>query len=298
MKKLLALMLALTMVFALAACGAKDGGETTTTTEEITSEETTEATETEVDSTAEEAETDAAATEADTTVAEAETEAEAAAKAPETTEEILKVYNDAVSGAVDAKAGYSKSRTTTINNLNGGALLKIQLVVDTVNDFLGAGTKTYSNAKGKTDFMGKASLTAADVTSAKCTEKDGKYTIELAVKNGSSSANNSGTKDGSAINRTGLFVGEGDNSAFDYKSAANVHYALNHTDGASVESVTLNTSNVKVTAVIDAASGKLESLKIGFNFDVSLINVKYSIAKVSAADGDATTSVTFKDFKY
>ena len=214
---------------------------------------------------------------------------------PEGKEEILKVYNDAVNNAINAKAGYSKTRVTNIQSLDGGAVLKIGVVQDTVNNFLGVGTKTYTNNKGKADYMSKASLSAADVSSATCTEKDGKYTIELTVNNGSST---SGSNENAPINRTGIYVGTGDKSEFDYKSAPNIYYALNNTDGASVESVRVDTSNVKVKAVVDAETGNLENLVVSFNFSANLSNVKYTIAKVSTATGRADTTVTYKDFKY
>ena len=143
--------------------------------------------------------------------------------------------------------------------------------------------------------MSKASLSAGDVSNATCTEKDGKYTIELTVNNGSST---SGGSENAPINRTGIYVGTGDKSEFDYKSAPNIYYALNNTDGASVESVKVDTSNVKVKAVVDAETGNLENLVVSFNFAANLSNVKYTIAKVSTATGKADTTVTYKDFKY
>ena len=235
-------------------------------TEAAPAEETTEA-----------AETTTEATTAETTTEET-TEAK---KAPEGKEEILKVYNDAVNNAISKKAGYSKTRVTNINSLEGGKILDFQVVKDAVNDFLGVGTKNYTNSKGKAEYMGKASLSASDVSNATCTEKDGKYTIELTVNNGSSSASGSGKSDNSAINKTGVFVGSGDKSEFDYKSA-----------------VSVSTNSIKITAVVDAESGNLENLKVTFNFTADLTSVKYLIVTVKSATGRANTTVTYKDFKY
>ena len=303
MKKVLAIILALALtagcVVFLASCGNKTTEPETTAMTEAPVEETSE----DVSAPAEES-TEAPAEESTEAVTEettAETTTEEtteAKKAPEGKEEILKVYNDAVNNAISKKAGYSKTRVTNINSLEGGKILDFQVVKDAVNDFLGVGTKSYNNSKGKAEYMGKASLSASDVSSATCTEKDGKYTIEITVNNGSSNASGSGKSDNSAINRTGLYVGSGDKSEFDYKSAGNVYDALNGLDEASVQAVSVSTNSIKITAVVDAESGNLENLKITFNFTADLTSVKYLIVTVKSATGKANTTVTFKDFKY
>ena len=311
-KKILAILLALVMVCGLAACGAKTEepteAETTDLIEEISeeiSEEVSEAVSEEASEIAEEISEEVSEEvseavseeEAEEASEEASEEAETVA-VPSTTEEILKVYNDAINGAISAKAGYSKSRTTKVNSLDGGAVLKLGVVQDAVGDFLGEGTNTYNNAKGKTEFMSKASLTAADVKSATCTEKDGKYTIVLELKDGASSCSASGKTDTSPLNRSGLYVGETDKSEFDYKSAQNIYVAVNGLEDGSVESVKGTTSNAKITLVCDAESGKISTLDASFNFSADLTNVKYTIAKVATAKGDCSTIVSFSKFAY
>ena len=239
--------------------------------------------------------TTAATTKATTTTAPAET---TKASAPTTKKEIVKTYNDSVNGAISAKAGYSKTRVTTVNQLEGGAILKIKVAADAVKDFLGEGTKTYTNNKGKSEYMSKSSLSESDVTSATCTEKNGKYTITMTLKDGSNSAAEGAMSDNSPLNRSGLYVGNSDKSAYDYKTTENIYKALNGLDEASVKSGTGKTSNAKVTAVIDAETGKLEKLDVSFNFSVVLNDVKYLIAKISTATGSATTTVKFDNFKY
>ena len=287
-KKILAILLALVMVCGLAACGAKTEepteAETTDLIEEVSeeiSEEVSEAVSEEASEIAEEISEEVSEEvseavseeEAEEASEEASEEAETVA-VPSTTEEILKVYNDAINGAISAKAGYSKSRTTKVNSLDGGAVLKLGVVQDAVGDFLGEGTNTYNNAKGKTEFMSKASLTAADVKSATCTEKDGKYTIVLELKDGASSCSASGKTDTSPLNRSGLY------------------------EDGSVESVKGTTSNAKITLVCDAESGKISTLDASFNFSADLTNVKYTIAKVATAKGDCSTTVSFSKFAY
>ena len=57
-------------------------------------------------------------------------------KKPTSVQGVLDLYNNSINEVISAKAGYTKKRTTTINSLDGGALLKISIVVDMVNDFL------------------------------------------------------------------------------------------------------------------------------------------------------------------
>lgn len=312
-KKILAVLLCLAMVCAFAACGAKEEPETTEPETEVTEEatEATEATEEATEATEEATEATEEATEAteaaetteeatSETKADESTEAETKeeAKVPATKAEVLKVYNDAINGAISAKAGYDKKRVCTINTLEGGAILKISVAKEAVYNFLGVGEKTFANAKGKAEFMGKASLTEADVTDAKCELKDGKYVVTISVKDGASKANASGNSETSPLSKTGLFTGEGDKSEYDYKNAGNIHYALNNTDGAALEQAELKATKGKIKATIDPESGKLSDLEISFNFAVVLTNVKYTIATIKQGTGDADTVVNFTNFKY
>ncbi len=308
MKKILALLLAAALLFSFAACGKEDTTTNETTTAAADEVDTT-AAPVEEDTTAApvEGETTVAPVEDDTTVAPvegettaapAESETTAAIAVPATTDEILAVYNDAVNGAISAKAGYDKKRVTNIQNLEGGALMKIQIVQDEVANFLGVGTKEYPNAKGKAEFMSKASLTAADVQSATCKEANGKYTITIELKDGASNSSASGKKDSSPLVRSGLYVGEGDSSKFDYKSADNIFVALNGLEEASVEAVKLNTTKAKIVCVVDAATGNIEKLTVSFVFNATLTKVKYLIASINEATGIADTTVTYSNFKY
>ena len=213
MKKILAILLALSMLAAFAACGAKNAPETTTeaeSTEEITDEVTEEASgevteesateATSEDASATEASTEAAATEAasDATsgadASESETETTEAPKAPQTKEEIVAYFNEAsnkvTTDAKCATTNYSKFRLAGATQLPGW--------VNTVARVVGGADKFIDdqlakNSKGSETFTGAAikntypvenesyvsKLTAADVKSATCTEKDGKYTITI-----------------------------------------------------------------------------------------------------------------------
>ena len=221
-----------------------------------------------------------------------------ASKVPSTAADIAAYYNAAVNKAVNSKAGFSKKRVTSISNLNGGALLKIKLVVDTVNDFLGVGTQNKSYAKGKVGEISKASLTANDISSPTCKQSGDNYVITMTLKNGTSKATSSGKSDSTALARTGLYSGVGDKKAYDYKNAGNLFDGINNADGASVESITENNKNIKITATVNSKTGNLVSLHISYDWDVSLTNVKYTVAKISTATGDAKTSVDFTNFVF
>ncbi|MBQ8576230.1 MAG: hypothetical protein IJ447_09325 [Clostridia bacterium] len=244
--------------------------------------------------------TDAPATDAPATDAPAGNagSTQAASNAPKTAAEITAYYNNAINKVVDSKAGFKKSRTTVMNNLEGGKLLEIDLVVKMVNDFLGVGTTQWDNKKGEQNNLSKASLTAADVTQASCADKNGVYTITMTLKDGNSSANGSGNSDNSPLKRSGLFVGKGDKKAFDYKNSENIHTAINGVDNTSAESAIEKVTGAKITAVIDSKTGKLTSLTVTWNWYVELTKVKYLVVSINQAKGNATTTVKLTNVQW
>lgn len=221
-----------------------------------------------------------------------------ASKVPSTAADIAAYYNAAVNKAVNSKAGFSKKRVTSISNLNGGKLMEMKIVVDTVNDFLGVGTINYKNTKGKVGEISKASLSANDISSPTCKQSGDNYVITMTLKNGTSKASSAGKSDSTALARTGLYSGVGDKKAYDYKNAGNIFDGLNNADGASVESIVENNKNIKITATINSKTGNLVSLHISYNWDVALTKVKYTIVTIKSATGDAKTSVDFTNFVF
>ena len=173
----------------------------------------------------------------------------------------------------------------------------MSVVKDAVSGFLGVGDKTYTNSKGKNEFMSAAALKSADVKSASYTLKNGKYTYTLVLNNGSSSADSSNKKNSSPVDRSGILVGTGDKTAYDHKCAENLYTAINNTDGASVKSISESTSNVKCVAVVNASNGRLESLSVSFDFAVTLTNTKY-VVTIKSAGGTASTTVKYSNFKF
>ncbi len=219
-------------------------------------------------------------------------------KAPTAPAEIVNYYNNAINKVINEKAGYKKSRVTEMKTLEGGALLKIQLVVDMVNDFLGVGTTDYENKKGKAEFLSKASLTVADLTAAKCDVNGDVYTITLGIKNGQSQASASGSSDTSPLQRSGLYTGKGDKKAFDYKSSENIHTAINGVDNTSAETAKEQITNAKIVATINSKTGQMTDLTATWDWAVQLTTIKYTVVSVKAANGTATSTVKVSNFQW
>ena len=202
-KKIIAILLALSFVFAFAACGSKDNAETTapveTTADPFAEVEDTTAADVVEDTTAAEGETEAAAEE--TTLAEGETVAEeetteAAVAMPQTKEEIVAAFNTAVN-AVKAD-GKSVKRSYSKISLNGTPVLPsavngILKLLGGAEEFLN--DQLAKNSKGEETYTGSqitavfpvegesyaSKLTATDVKEAKITEKDGKWIIRIST---------------------------------------------------------------------------------------------------------------------
>lgn len=297
MKKILAILLALAMLLGFAACGGNTEDETTTTTtaaEEVTDEapveESTEAASDDVSAEEPSAEDPSSAEES---TAE---ESTAVAKAPETSAEILALYNKTINDAYAAKVGFNKERYTDNEELNAGFLLKT--FGDLIYSFMGIGAEnkyTMDVTKGQWEsdvphhYLRKSTLTEADLTGAKCTENNGKYTIVLNVKPGTSKASKSESWTKAPIDKCGMCVGDLDKSYFDHKTAPVIYAAVGQVvKGAVIEE---SYKNAVVKAEIDAATGHLISLAI--EFDISVV-----IDAAGGGNATGSTHVFYKNFKY
>ena len=298
MKKILAILLALAMLLGFAACGGNTEDETTTTTtaaEEVTDEapveESTEAASDDVSAEEPSAEDPSSAEEST-----AEESTEAAIKAPETSAEILALYNKTINDAYAAKVGFNKERYTDNETLNAGFLLKT--FGDLIYSFMGIGAEnkyTMDVTKGQWEsdvphhYLRKSTLTEADLTGAKCTENNGKYTIVLNVKPGTSKASKSESWTKAPIDKCGMCVGDLDKSYFDHKTAPVIYAAVGQVvKGAVIEE---SYKNAVVKAEIDAATGHLISLAI--EFDISVV-----IDAAGGGNATGSTHVFYKNFKY
>lgn len=206
--------------------------------------------------------------------------------APTSKADIVKLYNSAAATAASSKPGYKKSKTTTLSNLNMGALASISAVRDAVGSFLGEGSTSSTVSKGKFDGVSlvKSSLKESDVSSASCTlSKDGKYyTVKMTVVNETNPK-----KIGSALGRF----------TKDFKDIDEIKAGLSDV-GASVDSLTVKTTSVTITAKISVENSRFVSIDHSIKMAATLNGIKYSFVRVNKATTDLETKVSFTDFKY
>lgn len=173
MKKILAMLLALSLVFALAACGGNTAEDTTAAPDTTVAD-----TEAPAADTTAVAPTEAATEAATEATTEAATEAATEANAiPQTTEEIVAYYNAAVIKTNDAGAPKGQSTMKLLGDITGdgalGAILKVAMPII---------ESTLEKSSSSTDYIpGKGALKASDVTSASAKE-DGKGNIIIELK--------------------------------------------------------------------------------------------------------------------
>ena len=194
-KKIIAILLALSFVFAFAACSAKEEPETTApveTTEDIFAEPETDAPVADTTAAPVEGET-AAPVEGETAATEATTEA--ANAMPQTTEEIVAYFNTAINNAKSnsksIKSNYMIHSVYT-EKISGlpKALESVgkSLIEDNMGEDDTKKNVTWTSAADKNAYFPvegetyASKLTAADVKDAKIVEKDGKWVIRITTK--------------------------------------------------------------------------------------------------------------------
>lgn len=295
MKKIFALFLVISLALSLCACGTKNSFEEENTTDVITLPEETLVEETTIEETTVEETTvvdEPEVSDISTTMEETES-----IKRPESTDEIIDFYNNAVNNAYDSKVGFEKERYTDGEKMDAGPALKA--FKSLVFKFMGIGAENkYSEkvTKGNWDsdtkkhFLRKSTLTSSDVTSATCNEKDGKYTIILNVKGGSSVGSESNNSTNAPIDKCGICVGNEDKGYYDHKTGPVIYDAIAGTySGAKINE---SYSGAKVTAVIDS-DGKLVSLTVEY-----AISCNIDIGIVGKATATGNTHIIYKNFVY
>lgn len=329
MKKLLALLMAGIMLVSFAACGGNGDNEETTTEPEVVTDapangETEETTlgeeETEGEEVTEVVTDDEgeAVTDKDGDVVTEKSEEEKTEKATEkeektekatqgkvedpskwSTAEVLKYYQDATAKVVSQKPGYTKTRSAVDKGYKAGAVLSA--FKGEVFKFLGIGAEnkfeevvkkgTNTNDDKCGAYLNKSTLTASDVASAKAVKSGSNYVITITgIKAGSSQTEGGkNTKNNSPIDKSGICVGNTDRSGFDHKIAAIVYDALD--DIASGLTMYEKSSNGKVVATIDAATGEIQKLVISWDASAEISKVYGSEATLAA-----TTTVTYTNF--
>ncbi len=306
MKKILAVLLAASMLFAFAACGGNDEGTTTTapvTEEEIVTDAPTE----EATDAATEAATDAPvdATDAPVDATDAPvdaTDAPVDASAVETTaavadKEMTKAEFVAFINAETAKAAKGKydynrncsytdpvdvgGATDTLNSLIGSLSDGKEDINSVVGGFLGIGTKKGSVPKDdpKSNYKLKATkLTEADIQNF--SYADGVYSFTLA-----------NAKDPQKDNKTPI-------SRFtnDFITHQEVVDGVAEAAGSAIKvtSTTVNYENIKVSVTV--AGGKITNIKYSYAFD-AVLNLKLAVIKVEGT-GAAVTKAEFSNIAY
>ena len=230
--------------------------------------------------------------------------------------EILQLFNEATAKAVSLRPGYSKTRYTKITELNFGALGALgglgsqSAVMETVYAFLGVessgeGTVAYTVKKGERSGLLRASeWTMADIKSASA-EPDGKggYTVTISVRGGATRWGGGGGDDPgsgtakSAVDNGPFCYGEDDSPDYDHKTALNLYYTVNHTEGASTEDIGETVTGAQITAKIDSR-GRLTELTGRLDMRIDVYHVQYSIITLRGNSGEGYSEVTYSDFKY
>ncbi|MBQ8015000.1 MAG: hypothetical protein IJ264_02315 [Clostridia bacterium] len=297
MKKILALLLAFAMCFALVACGGNTEEETTTTTAAV--EDTTEApvvddtTAAPVadDTTAAPVDDTTAAVVDDTTAAPVADDTTAAAPAGDMTKADFVAFLNAET-AKAAKGSYNYNRncsytspidvggaTDTLNSIIKG--IDENSSLDTVvGDFLGIGVKKGTMPKDdlKGDYQIKATkLTEADL--GNFSAKNGVYTFTLA-----NATNPKKTNETSFSKFTNDFI----------THEEVVDGIAGFTSAIKVNDTTVNYKDIKVTVTV--ADGKITNIKYSYAFD-AVLSLKALIVNIEG-NGAAVTKAEFSNIKY
>ncbi len=294
MKKLLAILLAASMLFAFAACTGNKEDETTTTTaaEEITDapvDATEEATDAPVDAT-EEVPSEAASDVAEDPSAADETTTAAAADAEMTKADFVKFLNAETAKAAKGSYNYNRNCSYTSPIDVGGATDTLNSIIqgidensslDTVvGDFLGIGVKKGAMPKDelKGDYQIKAtSLKEADLGSF--SYKDGVYSFTLA------NATNPKKTGATPLSRfTNDFI----------THEEVVDGIAGFTSAIKVNSTTVNYKNIKVNVTVEG--GKITNITYSYAFD-AVLSLKALIVNIEG-NGAAVTKAEFSNIKY
>ncbi len=290
MKKILAFLLAITLVFSLAACGGNETPETTTAPDVQADATTADASidTTQADTTAPDAETEVT-TDAEATTAEGETTdipagdmtvAEFAAFLNTETAKIAK------SGSYDLVRKYSYTRAVDI----GGATDPINAIIKAIDEnssidsvigiFLGMGTTQGKIPKDdiKGDYRIKAtSVRESDIGSF--TASNGVYTFTLAK-----------ASDPKKTNATPFARFTNDFVTQEEVEASIAEY----TSAIKVKETAVNYWNIKVTVTVK--DGKIAEMKYSYDFDAMLA---VSVAFITVpGDGAAVNNTTYSNIKY
>ena len=297
MKKLLAVLLAAAMLFALAACGDKTTGDTTTTTaaEEITDAPVEESTDAPVEesSAADTSDASEAPSAADPSTADPSAEETTAAADAEMTKADFVAFLNAET-AKAAKGSYNYNRNCdytkqvdvggakdTLNDLIGSLSDGKEDINSVVGGFLGIGTKkgTVPKDDPKSNYKLKATkLTEADLQNF--SYADGVYSFTLA------NATNPQKDNSTPVSRF----------SNDFITHQEVVEGVDEAAGGAIKvtGTNVNYKNIKVSVKVEG--GKIANIKYSYAFD-AVLNLKLAIINIEGT-GAAVTKAEFSNFKY
>lgn len=283
MKKFLALILAITLVFTLAACGGNETPEATTAPDAQVDATTSDvnADTTEADTTAPEVTTDVTTDSEATTAAPAGdmTAAEFAAFINAETAKIAK------SGTYDLVRNASYTRAINI----GGATDPINAIIKAIDEnssidsvigsFLGMGTT--QGKIPKDDINGNYKIKATSLSESDLgsfTASNGVYTFTLAK-----------VSDPKRTNATPFA-----RFTNDFVTQEEVESSIaEYTSAIKVKDTDINYSNIKVTVTVK--DGKITDMKYSYDFDAMLA---VSVLITVSGDGAAVNNTTYSNIKY
>ncbi len=297
MKKLLAILLALSMLFAFAACGGNTEDETTTTTaaEEITDAPVEESTDAPVDESTEAPSEDVSAEDPSTADPSAAVDPSAAetsavaADAEMTKADFVKFLNAETAKAAKGKYNFNRNCSYTSPIDVGGATGILNGIISAIDenssldtvvgDFLGIGVKKGSYPKDNLneDYRIKATkLTEADLGSF--SYANGVYSFTLA------NATNPKKTNATPISRfTNDFI----------THEEVVDGIAGFTTAITVKETTVNYKNIKVDVTV--TGGKITNIKYSYAFD-AVLSLKAGIT--INGNGAAVTKAEFSGISY
>jgi predicted small lipoprotein YifL len=234
----------------------------------------------------------------------------APAEPPASPAEALQLFNEATEQAVKRKPGYSKTRYSKVTQVDFGVLSNLQTVREAAYGFFGVGsdgegTASYTVKKGESSSLLRASAWILDDIESAEAEPDGAggYVVTVKVKGGTTRWSGEGGGDPgsgtakSAIDGGPLCYGEDDSPDYDHKTALNLYYTINRTEGASTKDIGETVTGVEFTAKIDS-KGRLTQLTGRLDMRVDVYHVQYSLFTLRDNAGEGYGEVTYSDFKY
>lgn len=217
---------------------------------------------------------------------------------PSTAAEVLKYYNDVTAAAVKAKVGFKKNRVTGNEKMDSNAI--VEKFEDQIYKFIGIGaanaynetvTKGQWETDAKKQYLRASTLSTGDIKSATCTQSGDNYVLTIKIKDGNTYAAKGVIKNNAPLDKCGINCGDEDKHYYDHKRASTIYDAIDEVFSGAV--VNENYKNAVVTATVNASTGKIVSIVIKFD-----INVKAEKIMGMSVNASGTSTVTYSNFVY